>query len=460
MLCVLFAVLVYVIFQFQSSYNDEELALYFCLLITYIWIALLLSIAEYRFGIYFFEPITIITLLYIGIFIIKPLIDLKTNSFYEHGVYVFNGGIKATSIIALSYTIFFFSYYGKHCSVQALINKIDERKFQWKRISTEKLYFAWCICYILCLVCMFSQGMSINYIFSLGNSGIRIRNNDNIALLFLSNFAITTVSLWLLIIIKSKSLIGKIIITVFEVTYLLTRNGRWLILVLLLAPIVYHFEKSKKSPRIASLALIGVLFLAIFAWMQVNRHSLATGGGYSSWSSVGMNLEKFMSPFESDFNTYRTFYSMVKRFPDVYPYMNGSTYLYIFILLIPRAIWKTKPINPVTTMIQLSLNTNATIAGTVTCNIGEMYANFGIIGCILGMYLTGIFAGVMRRISYCDDDYLIIMHSILFPLWFQWVARGSFSGNVFTTLFAILPILFIRKNTGKRFVIVKRGKDC
>ena len=53
-----------------------------------------------------------------------------------------------------------------------------------------------------------------------------------------------------------------------------------------------------------------------------------------------------------------------------------------------------------------------------------------------------------------NDDSLI-MYAVMYPLLFQWTARGNFSGNFFITVFALLPFVFrkylFRRKGGRRF---------
>ena len=441
------------IFQVQSSYSGDRLYLYIILLGAYFWIAGLLVVAKVKHGLYIFEPLFFIAILYLCIYVYKPLIDLKTDSFYEHGIYVRDGGVKATLLIILSFTVFYISYYSRHPKIvfgkRSNQNSGYLAKDESTSVSSQTvvlLYIAWGIVFALSIVSMLSQGLNLRYIFSLGNSGMRV-NEGNTALLFLSNFAITSISLWLLIVLHSKNLFGKITISVLEIIYLLTRNGRWLILVIALAPVVYYYTKRKKSPRIVFVVAGGIILLMVFAWMQANRYGIITGSGYSGWGAQGFSLQVLLSPFESDFNTYRLFYSMVMRYPALYPYMWGTTFLYIFILFIPRALWASKPNNPVLDIIEHSLNSNARQAGTAISNIGELYANFGVIGCVLGMYIVGWVASKVKDLCFSDDENTLAMYAILYPLLFQWTARGMFSSNFFTTVFAILPFLFLKRHT-------------
>ena len=83
-------------------------------MLVYWWIVFLLLTAIVWFHIQLFEPITIVSVLYIAIFILKPVVDLHTNELIEHNVDVLPGGARATLLFALGYTSLFFAYFSRH----------------------------------------------------------------------------------------------------------------------------------------------------------------------------------------------------------------------------------------------------------------------------------------------------------------------------------------------------------
>lgn len=440
------------LFQYSRSFTNSELFLFIELLMAYIWTMGLLTYAKIKFELGIFEPITIITAIYEGIFVIKPIVDLRAHNMSEHGISVISGGDKATALFVLGYTIFFCSYYIAHREIcyndAPLFHQNDDSEFSPDELPI--IYIMWIAVYILCIVCMLTQGLSLRYIFTFGTDGVRAVNEDNTALLFLSNFGITLITLWLTIIERSKSNAVKTITTILCIIYILMRNARWLMFVFIIAPIALYYMKRNKEPRLLWVVLVGIGGLTVFAWMQVNRSSLASGGAMQGWGEDGFSLEVLLAPLESDLSTYRTFYSMVERYPSQYEYLLGQTFVYAFILFIPRAIWSGKPDNPVRNMIEHSLNKQARASGTAVANIGELYANFGVLGIIGGMYLLGWIASSLKRFVLRNNTMQEsssnkqIAYAILFPLLFQWIARGNFSGNLYLTLFALLPFIVER----------------
>jgi hypothetical protein len=96
-------------------------------------------------------------------------------------------------------------------------------------------------------------------------------------------------------------------------------------------------------------------------------------------------------------------------------------------------------------MIQVSLNEQARVSGTAVANIGELYANYGLLGIVVGMYLFGWMLSFVKS-HYLDavesNRYTFLrFYAVLYPLLFQWIARGNFCGNFYLTLFALLPFI-------------------
>lgn len=441
------------LFQYSRAFGSEERFLFFALMLAYLWTMGLLVYAKLRFSLSLLEPLFMITALYEGIFVIKPMLDLRSGNMEEHGIPVLSGGGKATLLFAVGYTMMFFGYYTR-----------QRMRFPGKRRQTGKgwepdaqmipwLYGAWSVTFLLCIGCMLSQGLSLRYIFSFGAEGIRSAGEGNTALLFLSNFGITLVVFWLMILEYTPGRLGKIVTTALCTLYILMRNARWLMLVFLLSPVILYYRKRGREPRLLPTLLAAIGALAVFAWMQANRGALASGGAMGGWGAGGFTLEKLLAPLESDLSTYRTFYAMVLKYPSDYPYLLGSTFLYGLILFVPRALWKGKTDNPVRDMIEHALNRQARASGTAVANIGECYANFGPVGVVILMYLFGRGAATLKR--YCMEktvgkgSIMEILYAVSDPLLFQWVARGNFSGNVYITLFAWIPALLLVHHLGK-----------
>lgn len=452
---------IFLLFQYKGSFSYDEKFLFIEIMLAYVWVGSLLVFAKVYFGLNFFEPITIIAAIYIGIFIIKPIIDLRNDDLYEHGIAVIGGGTKATLLFAVGFTAFFIAYYlpRKTWTYNGRPLFVNERPKEGFTLLQKQSFLvaAWAVTFALCLIGMMSQGLTLRYIFSFGWEGERVVDESKTALLFLSNFGITLVTLWLLIIDRVGNMWIKIITTVLCIVYILMRNARWLMLVFIAAPVTLYYLKRGKQPRLHRVMVIFVLALIVFSWMQINRNVLHSGGAMQGWGRENMTMTIVLKPLDSDFSTYRSFYSMVNRYPSEHDYLFGSTFAYVFILFIPKSIWINKPDNPVRDMIEIALNAKARKSGTAVANIGEMYANFGVLGIIFGMAILGRVAAKLKENMQpeADNTDKLAFYSIMFPLLFQWIARGNFSGNVYLTAFAAIPFivaLVFEKTRGKAMV--------
>ena len=446
-----------------TTYSQDERTLYSYLIISYFIVVGLIVIAIIRHRLYLFEPFSFISLLYVCIFIYRPIQDLFLHSISYSGVDLVPFGPKATVIFTVGFIAFYLGYFSLKRSKHVLsenkelddhesvlednqdpvLDELKETILDDNTESISSLFIMWAIFFACCIICLISQGLSLRYLFSLGSQGGRIENEGNTVLLFLSNFAISLLVVWLMIIVRSKNVALKIFITVLTIIYLIMRNGRWLVLIMALSPFVYYYTKKKKHPRAVWLVGLGSIALIVFAWMQFNRYNIVTGKNLLWFNeSYNPSLEVLLAPFDSDFTTYKTFYGMVNNIPSIYPYMHGSTFLYVFTLWIPRFLWPSKPDNPVRDMIEYSLGSRARTAGRAVANFGEYYANFGAVGVIVLMFLFGYISAKLKNMYEMPTENRLIMYSILYPLMFQWVARGNFSGNFFYTLFAFIPIIF------------------
>ena len=279
-----------------DGYSDNEQHLYIALIISYFIVIGLVVAAIAKRNLYIFEPFSIITILYVGIFILRPIQDLFNHNVSYAGRTFVDIGVKSTLLFTLGFIAFYIGYYAKK---QYGTKEKHFLKNEYPD-STSLLVTMWLIFFLFCLVCQFSQGMSLKYIFSLGSAGERDFSGNNALLLFLSNFATSLLVVWMMIMVKSKNTALKVVLSILTIVYLLMRNSRWLVLIMALAPFTYYFTKKKKSPKMLYVLVGGFIALVIFAWMQLNRYNIATGRGIQGFGEEGLTFDILMSPFDSD----------------------------------------------------------------------------------------------------------------------------------------------------------------
>jgi hypothetical protein len=143
--------------------------------------------------------------------------------------------------------------------------------------------------------------------------------------------------------------------------------------------------------------------------------------------------------------------------PSLVPHQQGKTYTYVFVGIVPRFLWPTKPtVSDANIIYQLAygLTTQEDI-GTVTIVVGvptEAYINFGWSGVILIMFGLGIFFNCIEQV-FMDVGSGQILTAIGIVLVYQFsrvesqmsVYLAGILQQVFLTLLVLFPILHVQR---------------
>lgn len=435
------------LFPLSSEYTHLDRVNYSVLMAAYLVFALLVTTAITRRDLSVFEPLTLVSVLMLCTFVLYPLRDVLAHDMISHGKDVSDGCIKATLIVVASYILLFLGYYtgiDRVHSVKAIDTNV-KNEVNNDSISIILLLGVWVISFVASISVMLQGGMSISYLLSFGLRGEYVVSDERTLLLFLSNFGITLVTAWVYLLFNAKSPTLRVILSVLTAFYTFARMSRWLLLVALAAPVVYYFSRSRQRLSLRFALRFAVLFLALAVWMQIYRYGFRRGTTDSftfAWS-----LYDLMGPFRNDFTTYKAVYGMVQEIPANHGYFLGkSTFLNFFTMMIPRAIWSGKPLKaPVSEIVSLAVNDSAAEQGMAFYNVGEYYADFGPVGALIMMglygYVLGRFLEPKRNSRNAND---LLAFSIMYPLLFQWTARGNTGANIWLTIFAMLPVELLR----------------
>jgi hypothetical protein len=141
-----------------------------------------------------------------------------------------------------------------------------------------------------------------------------------------------------------------------------------------------------------------------------------------------------------------------------YPMQFGRTYLAAALGVIPHIIWPTRPFGMEEVITDMragrgawkaSLEKSAMITGI----FGESYANFGIIGPFIGMFIYGIIVRTLKTVMLrCSDDPLIVF-LLPYTTFLVTIFTGNDSGVFFHAVLntlgpAILAVWLSRMETG------------
>jgi oligosaccharide repeat unit polymerase len=134
------------------------------------------------------------------------------------------------------------------------------------------------------------------------------------------------------------------------------------------------------------LAVAGVLVLIVIGGLI----GVARGAADNRQVSVGSVVTASVGTG----NLFLPMAGLASAVPSQYPYLHGASYLEAAVFLVPRALWSKKPtgsIARVTTAIDPGNS------GLAFPEFGEMYANFGLPGVIIGSLLLGALIELLSR---------------------------------------------------------------
>lgn len=425
-----------------------------------IWIASIIVIVLFTMIIYrerdLFSPFLMTSVLFFALFIYAPLTCIVTNDLTAVGnIDVFDGCIKATWIFVVSYISFCFGYvtlkrftFGKKSYYQrgtTLVecNSGDEDSFR----KSKTAFIIWITCLFVALIYDFSRGASLIYIFSygiLGRSGTATSLNSSLAIL--GNFAYALIICWLYLMCYSKNKLLIIIVGIITGSIYFSRGFRFVMMIMILAPVIYIYLKKNKRPKIinTALAIVGLIVLA--GLIEVSRGAIRAGTGGLNFGYTPIELINRV--FLSDFTIFKQFYAMVIHIPKDLGYKYGQEmFWYTLIMAIPRGLWPGKPDFPYREVLTVSLSKQAVMAGQAWPIIGAFYFEFGIIGCVFFMFLMGyVFARIADRLHFNEmTSAYMIGYSVFIPSIMQIVCRGCIPQQTYMLLFTYLPVLIIEK---------------
>lgn len=426
---------------------NENTIYYSTVLLAYAFAVFVIGFILAKRKIYMFEPLVMVSLLYFFIMIIRPLQDMITGDILTDGVYTYDGCIKGTLVFCISFFSFIVGYELKNRKKNPGVG--SESQVKNIRIGKQELVIClviWTFSYLMVLLYLFSQGKDLIYILSFGLFG---NVNDalyNSKFKFLAQFSFSAIAPWFIYLVYGKKKIIKIVLSVLTVNLFLIRGTRIVLLGVLLVPVIYHYIKNGKVPKITTIVMIGVSILILFSIIQYSRYSMRHGYGMDAVQTY--TLQSVFNVFNADFTTYKQLYGVVVQYPARHEYTYGrQMFLFTITQFIPRAIWPTKPDGVLFEVLSNSVTERVALTGVAFPNFGEYYYEFGIVGCVVFQFILGrLFSEATRLYSRKNISSMdIIQYAILYVVMFNTIIRCNTSSAVFNYLFGIAPIFLIKK---------------
>lgn len=279
-----------------------------------------------------FSPFVMASVLLFALFIYAPLTCIISNDLSAVGsMDVFDGCVKATWIYIVSYLFFAWGYATKKRFVFKIkayrknnkkdyYDSVDNKETELKDESHVKVKTAliiWSCSLVLSTIYDLSRGISITYLLSygmLGASGSGTNMNSSLAIL--GNFSYALIACWLYLLVYSHNIFLKIIVGVMTGSIYFTRGFRFIMMIMILAPIILLYLRKNKRPKMIN-TILAIILLIIFAGLiEVSRGAIRAGNGglNMSYSPIELINRVFMS----DFTIFKQFYAMVVHIPISY----------------------------------------------------------------------------------------------------------------------------------------------
>lgn len=399
----------------------------------------------------FFEPITIISILYMMLFVFEPMIDICENNLKWFGGNYTSFGIKGTWIAVAGYLFFFIGYRTKRFSFAPSFH--NELRYKVKKETKEvedNAYYAkvaivfWIACYFLSVLFLLLSGKSLAFILTGGLTGNGDLLESRKMLGALSMFSYCLVGAWMLYFVYGKNKSLKVITFILTVFIYYIRGYRFIIIIFALAPIVFMYLYKQKRPRLVTIIGAIIVMIIFVGFVAAARNSVRYGGGISSDM---VNWDAALEQVKDNFRIYKTYYALVGYVPQKTNYLHGQQiFLYTALMFVPRIIWKSKPETSAGLyLIRDAISESAFLSGTAYPIIGEFYIEFGSVGVVIFMFLYGYLnKSWMNKYGLSYSKFDQIMYSILLLSNFQIVIRGYTPSNFYMVIFFVLPLLFIK----------------
>lgn len=153
------------------------------------------------------------------------------------------------------------------------------------------------------------------------------------------------------------------------------------------AAVLIWLKTSKRGLPPRRVAVVGVLVLILLGGLV----GVTRGGSSSRPVTVGA---VFANSFGAGSDLFLPLAGLATTVPGQLPYLDGSSYLEVAAFAVPRGLWSGKPEGSIA---RLTAAMDPRGSGLAFPEFGEMYANFGLPGVLIGSLLLGALIELFSR---------------------------------------------------------------
>lgn len=387
-----------------------------------------------------FEPINLITLTYMQVFVLAPYVWLANGQESWMGVPIMHNLPIGSLFFLMGYLAFYFGYLSglKRPCLKNNYSRVTNEQARVRIVVLSVFIFV--TAFIGATLYLRTIGVNLLFALSLGRYKSEAVT-DLVAsspVYFLNMFNNTMISAFMLLYAFQKKYRWLLVpLFVLTLLMLMARGNRYRILILVLAPIVFNCLKSGKRPKTSTAVTMVIIAFIIVSVIGLWRNSIKGGAELQT-----INLNGLIMAYMPNIEIFFPFYRLLDAIPSTHSFYYGLSYISFFTQLIPRVLWPAKPVTPIQEIMTICFGRVGAASGPAYPNIGEFYTEFGLPGIIIGMYLFGRFAKWSKTLyEKPRSEFALIGYSMLLPYFLQIVCRGHFPSIMIEVIFTFGPVL-------------------
>jgi len=230
---------------------------------------------------------------------------------------------------------------------------------------------------------------------------------------------------------SSGGWLNPVMITLLATVVLLGGGQRAMLFVPAIAAVFVWLKTSKRNIHQRLVVVTGAIVLILFGGIVGIARGAADSRSYTVSNVVS-------APFGSGNNLFLPVAGLAIAVPRETPYLYGSSYLQVLLFPIPRGLWHGKPTGDISAVTDVI---DSTKSGLAFPEFGEMYANFGLPGAVIGSVLLGIAVELLaerfaRSTSTRESVFIAVAGAVILELF----TRGALAPMLTTFLGLLLSV--------------------
>ncbi|MDB4916566.1 MAG: hypothetical protein JWM95_4210 [Gemmatimonadetes bacterium] len=216
---------------------------------------------------------------------------------------------------------------------------------------------------------------------------------------------------------------------------------RYRLIVFVIAGVMIYYLRRDKRPNMLLVIPVGAATFVALGWVSMVRGYF---NSYGRQGSLTFSWATLLKSALADTRIFETFTAVLTAVPDFFGHVGMLPFYYLFLIPIPRFLWHAKPEPSWIRMVGPAIGTpEAFVAGAAFPSFGEYYMALGWTGVVAGMLLFGILLRVLWEWYRTDrfDPARQAIFAICYVWTLQVIIRGYLAQIVMEFCFFVLPAI-------------------